>query len=254
MFVGEVPAGSGDAEKHMNVEWRTHIGRKKKVNEDSVLIDRESGLFLLADGMSAPRAGRVASRLAVRRAHAFLKERLPLTHNDVVMPLLNQAVEHAHDAVQKASLKRRALRGMGTTLIVLCIRGETAYLSHVGDSRAYLHRGNSLQQITTDHSLDLHADRDVMMRELFYFYHARVLSQAIGLSKKVVCDGHRVELRQGDIILLCSDGLTDMLSDNAVHQIIATHLPDIDRTADVLIEAANEMGGKDNISVVLTMW
>ena len=170
------------------------------------------------------------------------------------MPLLNRAVEHAHEAVQKASLKRRALRGMGTTLIVLCVRGATAYLSHVGDSRAYLHRGSSMEQITTDHSLDLHTDQDVMLRELFFFHHARVLSQAVGPSKKVVCDGHSVELRQGDIILLCSDGLTDMLSEYAVHEIISTHIPDIDRTADVLVEAANAMGGKDNISLVLAMW
>lgn len=238
----------------MQVAWKTDKGRKKRVNEDALLIDEEAGLFLLADGMSAPRAGRVASRLAVRRAHAFLKERLPRTNNDAVMPLLNQAVEHAHEAVQKASLKRRALRGMGTTLIVLCVRGETAYLSHVGDSRAYLHRGNSLEQITTDHSLDLHIDQDVMIRELFFFHRARVLSQALGPSKQVVCDGHKVELRQGDVILLCSDGLTDMLSENAVYELISTHIPDIDRTADVLIEAANAMGGKDNISVVLTRW
>jgi len=235
----------------MHVAWKTDKGRKKRVNEDALLIDEEAGLFLLADGMSAPRAGRVASRLAVRRAHAFLKERLSRTNNDAVMPLLNQAVEHAHEAVQKESLKRRALRGMGTTLIVLCVRGETAYLSHVGDSRAYLHRGNSLEQITTDHSLDLHLDQDVMIRELFFFHRARVLSQALGPSKQVVCDGHKVELRQGDIILLCSDGLTDMLSENAVYEIIATHIPDIDRTAEALIEAANAMGGKDNISVVL---
>ena len=238
----------------MRVAWKTDTGRKKSVNEDALLIDEEAGLFLLADGMSAPRAGRVASRLAVRRAHAFLKERLPRTNNDPVLPLLNQAVEHAHEAVKKASLKRRALRGMGTTLIVLCVRGDTAYFSHVGDSRAYLHRTNSFRQITTDHSLDLHNHKSAAIRELFSFHRARVLSQALGPSKQVLCDGHRVELRQGDIILLCSDGLTDMLSENAVHQIIATYIPDIDRTADALIEAANAMGGKDNISVVLTMW
>jgi len=239
----------------MRVAWKTDKGEKKSVNEDAVLVDEDAGLYLLADGMSGPRAGRVASRLAVRKAHAFLlKERLEKVRDDEILPLLNQALEHAHAEVQKASRKRGALRGMGTTLIVLCIRNEAAYLSHVGDSRAYLDRKGKLAQITTDHTMDYGIDQDVMIRELFFFHNARVLSQAIGPSKTVVCDGHRVDLLPGDIILLCSDGLTDMLSDRAIEDLLKDHGDDIERSTALLVEAANRMGGKDNISVILIAW
>ncbi|MEK6743527.1 MAG: protein phosphatase 2C domain-containing protein [Nitrospirota bacterium] len=221
------------------------------MNEDAVLVDEDAGLYLLADGMSGPRAGRVASRLAVRKAHAFLKERSAHTPDAGILPLLTRALEHAHGVVQKASLKRGALSGMGTTLIVLCIRGETAYLSHVGDSRAYLIRQGTLSRITTDHTTDYGIEQDVMLRELFFYHKARVLSQALGPSKKVVCDSHSIDLLPGDRILLCSDGLTDMLSDGAIEEMLKVHGDDIEKTSDLLVEAANRMGGKDNISLVL---
>lgn len=229
-------------------------GKKKSVNEDAILVDEESGLFLLADGMSGPRAGRVASRLAVRKAHAFLQKRLGKAPDEEILPVLNQALEHAHAEVQKASRKRRALRGMGTTLIVLCIRNDAVYLSHVGDSRAYLDRKGKLTQITTDHTMDYGIDQDVMIRELFFFHKARVLSQAIGPSKTVVCDGRRAALLPGDILLLCSDGLTDMLSDRAIEELLKDHGHDIEKSSALLVEAANLMGGKDNISVILLAW
>jgi protein phosphatase len=235
----------------MRVAWKTDKGRKKSVNEDAVLVDEDAGLFLLADGMSAPRAGRVASRLAVHKAHAFLKTWYPQAKDDDILPLLNQALEYAHAEVQKASLRRRVLSGMGTTLIVLSIRGEKAYLSHVGDSRAYRHRKGMLEQITTDHTLDCGIVQHVTIRELFLFHRPRVLSQVLGPSKFVVCDGHRIDLMPADVILLCSDGLTDMLSDGAIAELIATHGDDIEQASALLVEAANQMGGKDNISVIL---
>jgi protein phosphatase len=200
--------------------------------------------------MSGPRAGRVASRLAVRKAHAYLKEMIVKTPDDEILPLLKQAVARAHESVQEASARHRALRGMGTTLMVLCIRDKTAYLSHVGDSRAYL-LGKRLELITKDHTLEYGIDQDAMLRELFFFHKARVLSQALGPAKTVVCDGHSVELLPGDIILLCTDGLTDMLSDGAIEELVKNHGEDIEKASAILVEAANRMGGKDNITVVL---
>jgi protein phosphatase len=93
-----------------------------------------------------------------------------------------------------------------------------------------------------------------MIRELFFFHNARVLSRAIGPSKAVVCDGHRAGLLPGDILLLCSDGLTDMLSDRAIEELLKDHGGDIERSSALLVEAANRMGGKDNISVILIAW
>lgn len=235
----------------MRVAWKTDKGKRKSVNEDAVLIDKNAGLYLLADGMSGPRAGRVASRLAVRKAHAFLLERSANTPDADILSLLTQALEHAHGVVQRASLKRGALSGMGTTLIVLCIRNDAAYFSHVGDSRAYLFRQGTLEQITSDHTTGYGIDQDVMLRELFFYHKVRVLSQALGPSKSVVCDCRSIDLLPGDMILLCSDGLTDMLSDGAIEEMLKVHGDDIEKTSSLLVEAANRMGGKDNISLVL---
>lgn len=237
----------------MQVAWKSDIGRKKKVNEDAVLVDPEAGLFLLADGMSWPRAGAVASELAVRQAHAFLKDGIgeASTPDDVLL-ILREAVSHAHGEVQGAGRGDAALRGMGTTLIALHIRGDSAYITHVGDSRAYLLR-DDLKLITTDHTLDQEVRHDVMLRELFFFGRHRVLSRALGPSAEPACDGHKVDLRGGDILLLCSDGLTDMLSEKAIREIIVCHEEDMEASAVALIEAANRMGGRDNISVVLIL-
>ena len=235
----------------MRIARKTNKGRKKSVNDDTVLVDEEAGLFLLADGMSGLRAGRGVSRLAVRKARAFLQKRIMDVSDAVILPLLNQSVEHAHGEVQKVSRKRGALSSMGTTLMIMCIKGETAYLSHVGDSRAYLYREGMLAQITTEHTLEYGIDQDVMIRDLFFFHKARVLSQALGPSKALVCEGHSVDLLPQDIILLCSDGLTDMLSDGAIEELIGYYKEDLEKASDVLVEAANRMGGKDNISVIL---
>ena len=234
----------------MRVAWKTDAGKKKKVNEDAVLVDQDAGLFLLADGMSWPKAGDVASGLAVQRAHAWLKDITRGASDDDILRILREAVALAHDEIRTTSRNDNALRGMGTTLIVLCIRGDTAYIAHVGDSRAYLLR-NGIELITTDHTLTQEISQDAILRELFFFGGPRVLSRALGPAAAPECDGHRVALGKGDILLLCSDGLTDMLSEKAIEEIIACYGQDIEASAEALIEAANRMGGRDNISVVL---
>jgi len=235
----------------MQVAWKTDTGKKKKVNEDSVLVDEESHLFLLADGMSRPCAGNIASSIAVQQAHSFLKGKIELdVSEDDILDLMRQAVIHAHEAVRNASKKDPAYKGMGTTLLVLFVRDETAYLTHVGDSRAYRLR-RKLEHITTDHTLENQAHHGAMLRELFSLQKARVLTQAVGPSKKLACDCHRVSFRHGDFLLLCTDGLTDMISNDAIEQIITLHGPEIEKTAASLVEAANRMGGRDNISAVV---
>ena len=236
---------------NVRVAWKTDKGRKKKLNEDSVLVDLDAGLFLLADGMSCPRGGNIASELAVRHAHAFLKERIGQAQGgDEVLKLMDDAVSKAHHVIGDASKKDRTLCGMGTTLMILYVRGQKGYVAHVGDSRAY-RLGRELERITEDHVMEHEAHDDVMLRELFFFSRTRMLSQALGPSRQLRCDGHRIPLSKGDILLLCSDGLTNMLSDMEIRELIACHGADIDASADALIEAANRMGGRDNISVVL---
>jgi protein phosphatase len=234
----------------MRIAWKTDTGKKKRVNEDAILIDRDNALFLLADGMSGPRAGRVASRLAVRKAHARLRQLLPSVQEDDIPLLLKESIAFAHQEVQNASVKRRALSGMGTTLIVLYIHDDAAYLCHVGDSRAYLIR-KGMELITSDHTHDHTIENDVMIRELFFYHKVRVLSQALGPSKSVACDGHGFSLQPNDIIVLCSDGLTDMLPDSMIETLVGSHRNDLENAVEALVEAANQRGGKDNISVIL---
>jgi len=235
----------------MRVAWKTHPGKKKKVNEDFVLVDEESRLFLLADGMSRPCAGNIASSMAVQQAHSFLKDKIEnAVSEDTVLDLMTQAVVHAHESVRKASKKNPTYKGMGTTLVILFIKDEKAYLTHVGDSRAYRLR-RRLEHITTDHTLENEDHHGAMLREMFSFQKARVLTQAVGPSRKLVCDGHHISFRKGDFLLLCSDGLTDMISNDAIEHIIKMHGSEIDKTAASLVAAANRMGGQDNISVVV---
>ncbi len=235
----------------MRAAWRSDIGRKKRVNEDSVLVDPEAGLFLLADGMSGLGAGKRASETAVMHAHAFLKERMDrVSADDEALRLLDDAVSHADGAVKALSRKNPKFRGMGTTLMVLWVRGGTAYLSHVGDSRAYCLR-EGLERITTDHSMQ-HRLEDFSLRcDLFFFGPARVLTQALGPSETIDCAGHCLGVGPGDVLLLCSDGLTDMLSRAAIREILEIYGADIEAAASALVEAANRMGGKDNVTVIL---
>ncbi len=235
----------------MKVAWKSDKGIKKKVNEDTVLVDEESRLFLLADGMSRPCAGKIASSLAVQQAYSFLKGKIEnAVSEEITLDLMKQAIAHAHEAVRTASKRNPAHKGMGTTLLVLFIKNETAYVTHVGDSRAYRLR-RKLEHITKDHTLENEDHHGTSLRELFSFQKARVLTQAVGPSRKLTCDGHRVTFHQGDILLLCSDGLTDMISNDGIEQIVMMYGPEINKTAASLVEAANRMGGQDNISVVI---
>lgn len=231
----------------MRIAYKTDVGRQREINEDSILVDEDNGIFLLADGLGGHQAGEVASELCVNTIHAYLKEKLDKVPEKAVQDLLLEAVTQAHDVVKERAISNPNLLGMGTTIVVMVVRGHEAYICHVGDSRAYLVRAG-IRQITRDHSYQGPFDN---VKGGPFQKRSPVLSQAIGTGFEIKPEINCVRLLKGDIILICSDGLTDLLSDKEIEEITLRHENEIDKAADMLVKEANNRGGRDNISVIL---
>ena len=245
----------------MIVASRTDVGKVRTNNEDSILIDQEKGIFLLADGMGGHNAGEVASKIAVDTVHDSLKDIIGNTEdNEKILHTLDAAIIKAHEAIKEKADSDTQLRGMGTTLVVLVIKNEKAYVCHAGDSRAYLLRDN-LERLTKDHTVgDLCVEKGYMTREQVPPQQWHSLTQAVGVGDEPVPDKKTVELKHGDILLLCSDGLTDMLTDEEIEAILSkvsfplVGNPSAERLrelADSLVAETNNRGGRDNISLIL---
>jgi len=236
----------------MKAAWRTDAGKVRTNNEDSIKIDAEHGIFLLADGMGGHNAGEVASDIAVNEAYAYILQEIKKADDETsIFGVLEEALFRAHHAIKERAKFDIRLHGMGTTLVELLIKDEKAYLCHAGDSRAYLFR-DTLQRLTRDHTVgDSWVEQGFMKRDQVPLQQWHMLTQAVGIGADPVPDKKTVELKQGDILMLCSDGLTDMLTDNEISKIIEENKEDINRPADALISEANSKGGRDNISVAL---
>jgi PPM family protein phosphatase len=221
---------------------RTDVGRGRPENEDSHLVDPEDGLYAVADGMGGHRAGEVASATAIDALKtAFLGGQR-----------LDQAVSAANAAVFARAAQDAALRGMGTTLTAIALEDSTALLGHVGDSRAYLMREGAVTQVTEDHSLveQLVREGRLTPEEAQNHPQRAIITRALGIDPDVQVDTYRIDLKPGDRLLICSDGLTNMLSDDTIAQTLRRHA-DPQQAADTLVDMANQAGGDDNITVVL---
>ena len=235
----------------MKAVYNTDTGKKHVINEDVVLVDMERGIFVLADGMGGCKGGEVASDMAAQTAYAWVRERKAGAQDtNELAAIVADAFDHAHCAVREKSFCDPTLKGMGTTLLIMAIQGHEAIIGHVGDSRAYLVR-DGITALTADHSLENHHADNIMFRELFFLKRARVLSQAVGASREIAGETVQLKLNAEDIVLLCSDGLTDMISEKLIGEIVMLFRDDLQAAVDALVEAANRMGGKDNISVIL---
>ncbi|MEO7338487.1 MAG: Stp1/IreP family PP2C-type Ser/Thr phosphatase [Caldimonas sp.] len=234
----------------------TDTGRTRTNNEDSVEIDEWSALMVLADGMGGYNAGEVASGMAT----SFIKSELgrwlaeaSATATDAeVRRAMEICVDNANRAIFNAANSNPRYAGMGTTLVVGVFRDTRLLLGHVGDSRCYRMRAGRFTQITHDHSLlQEQIDAGLITPEQAAFSaNKNLVTRAVGVEDTVLLETHLHEVLPGDIYLLCSDGLSDMLDDGAIGQLLqrCDLLPE---AASALIGAANEAGGKDNISVVL---
>ncbi len=218
---------------------RTDVGRVREGNEDSYVV--QEPLFAVADGMGGHQGGEVASSLALE---ALL--------NATDGAALAQAVQDANRAVFERAGRDPALAGMGTTLTAFLADGETLRLAHVGDSRAYLLRDTELQRITTDHTVveGLVEKGELTPHEASIHPQRSILTRAIGVEGEVLVDQASIQVRPGDRLLLCSDGLTGMVEDEHIHRILQEQ-QDPQAAADTLVEAANEAGGQDNVTAVV---
>ncbi len=238
----------------MKVAWKTDAGHVRTSNEDALLIDEARGIFLLADGMGGHNAGEVASAIAVKEAHAYmLKKIVPTADENAVLGVMKEALCLAHRTIQSRAASDEALYGMGTTLVELYMRSGNAFICHAGDSRAYLFR-DTLRRITRDHTVgNFYSEHGCPESEKVPRRMRRALTQAVGPRACPVPDTKSIELFSGDILLLCSDGLTDMLSDDEIQDIVAGHYGEMSGVVEALVCSANNKGGKDNISLIAVM-
>ncbi len=219
-------------------------GRKRRRNEDAYVI--APPLFAVADGMGGAQAGEVASKLAA----AALKETDPgaLSGPERVTSLIQEANRRVHER----STADPATSGMGTTMTVALVEGGGVTIGHVGDSRAYLVRSGQLEQLTEDHSLvnELLKSGKLSPKEAETHPQRSVITRAVGTDPDVDVDSFTVDAHEGDVFLLCSDGLTDMVGDEDILGVVERHHDDLDRAAKSLVSAANRGGGEDNITVI----
>jgi len=231
-------------------------GRARSNNEDSVALDDAVSLAVLADGMGGYNAGEVASNMATNFIRTelgrWLREASAQASDAEVRRAMDICVDNANRAIFNAANSNPQYAGMGTTLVVCVFRDNRLLVGHVGDSRAYRLRGGRLQQITRDHSLlQEQIDAGLITPEQAAFSaNKNLVTRAVGVEDTVLLETHQHEVTPGDMYLLCSDGLSDMLDDASIGQLLQAH-DSLDATGRALIDAANDAGGKDNISVIL---
>lgn len=233
----------------------TDQGRVRPTNEDSYLLRPELGLFAVADGMGGHAAGEVASGIAISTVDERLAASLPSTTTaDELEEALRTAVDEARTAILRRARIEPEKAGMGTTLVLLAIRADGLFrIAHVGDSRAYLLRRGELLQLTTDHTQaqELVESGHLTPREAHTHRLGHILTRALGATDpEVEPDIVGGAATPGDLLLLCSDGLTGMVDDEDLHAILSADAP-LESLADRLVEAANLRGGYDNITAVL---
>ena len=234
----------------------TDTGRARTNNEDSADVEEKTSLVVLADGMGGYNAGEVASGMATtfirQELGRWLSEASESATDADVRRAMEICVDNANRAIFNAANSNPQYAGMGTTLVVGVFREMRLLVGHVGDSRCYRLRGGRLVQITHDHSL-LQEQIDaglITVEQAAFSANKNLVTRAVGVEDTVLLETHLHEVLPGDLYLLCSDGLSDMLDDETIGQLLQSCdlLPE---AAKALIDAANDAGGKDNISVVL---
>jgi PPM family protein phosphatase len=237
----------------MKVAAQSDLGRVRTTNEDCLLTDERLGLLMVADGMGGHAGGEVASAMCIATITSYVQGQLSGPERcESTAALLQAAIRAADEAIWTQARTSRQLRGMGTTVVLALCQGEQVHIAHVGDSRAYLLHSGRLRQLTEDHSvvaqllkagqLTPHKARAHRLRHQ--------ITRSVG-SGKAVADLRCVTWYPGDHLLLCSDGLTNMVADRHLKALILQAGGDVQAACEALVARANANGGEDNISVVL---
>jgi protein phosphatase len=235
----------------------TDVGRRRGHNEDAFLVMPEAGLFAVADGLGGHASGEVASRMAVEELARAWETADPghdpasVAHQEA---RLREAIAAANRAIHDRSRASATPAGMGTTLVAGCfVEGGPLLVAHVGDSRAYLFRQGALRRLTEDHSLlqDFIRQSNPTPAEIEAYPHKNVIVRALGMRDEVVVDVSSLDVEEGDLLLLCCDGLFGMIPDERMEAILRAEGSEILRADQALVDAANDAGGADNVTSVL---
>ncbi len=235
---------------------RTDAGLTRSNNEDAVLVDERHRIAILADGMGGYNAGEIAASMATTlirsQLGAWLESQARAASARELRRALELSVEDANRAVFSASLANPGYAGMGTTLVMGVFQDQRMMVAHIGDSRCYRLRGGRLVQVTRDHSL-LQEQLDaglISPQEAATASHRNLVTRALGVEESVIVEVNELKVEADDCYLLCSDGLSDMIDDGLIGDILRLEAP-LDERATRLVDAANAHGGRDNITVLL---
>jgi PPM family protein phosphatase len=236
---------------------KTHTGLVRALNEDAIGVDPSCGLFVLADGLGGYSSGEIASVMAV----SSVLDRLPSALADSVAQGAPFAPDTAmfdtvigiNTSIFNAALNSAAFDGMATTLVIAWIVGDRLWIAHTGDSRLYRYRGGQLEQLTRDHSFSQELlDAGMVTEEEARLLPAKnLVTRALGAAAAIEPEIRDVDVQAGDLLMLCSDGLTEMVSAYEIAGLLSIGEDDIRQTAGRLVDLANEAGGRDNISALL---
>ncbi|MDU2240757.1 MAG: Stp1/IreP family PP2C-type Ser/Thr phosphatase [Paenibacillus sp.] len=240
----------------MNCVYVSDVGRVRSVNEDSTWVDRlESGytLAIVADGMGGHQAGDIASRMTVETITGDLGGLPEGLSAEACGEQLKKAILHANESVYRKATEHAEYHSMGTTVVAGIFAGHDGVIAHIGDSRAYHFRNGQIIQLTDDHSLvnELLKNKQISAEEATMHPHRNVVTRALGTDERVEVDLNRVSMEPGDILLLCSDGLSNYVTPEQMALTLGNHDLGLNDRADRLLQLALNAGGDDNISVVL---
>ncbi|MBO5142354.1 MAG: Stp1/IreP family PP2C-type Ser/Thr phosphatase [Clostridia bacterium] len=236
----------------------TDVGVKRENNEDSISLPSENDgikLFILADGMGGAKAGEKASQLAIKTIRDYIRLnfiKIERTKEEIA-EIIRKAMVEANKQVFELSMEYKEFSGMGTTVVVVLIYRGTVYIGHIGDSRVYRLRQSILRQLTKDHSYvqELVRQGSITIEEAKNHPQKNVLLKALGCDRDIVPDVITKGFVKGDILLLCSDGLTNMVDDKKIFEIIMKNTSDLKVACKMLIDTANDNGGVDNVSAII---
>ena len=237
----------------MRVFGKTDVGLVRKVNQDfiyysQVPVGAFPNLFIVADGMGGHNAGDFASRYAVQ---CFL-DYIQTSKKDALIRMVDEGIKYANQKIIEKAQEDPALKGMGTTMVVAYIEDDQLFVANIGDSRLYLIEKGGIRQVTKDHSFveEMVSIGQMERESKEYKQQKNIITRAVGIEKKVEADFFEVGLKQGDYLLLCSDGLSNMVDNSSLFRLVlfpgTLHMK-----AKSLVALANQNGGKDNIAVVL---
>lgn len=240
----------------MRVFTKTDIGMARSMNQDSFLVSDNNrnglNLYILADGMGGYKGGEIASKVAITAVSKYIIEKFDEIPKDKqsILNLVEDSIEFANSAIYEESEQDEELQDMGTTLEVVLIYKNKVYIGHIGDSRVYRVRKNRMKKITTDHSYveKLIQDGEITREEAYNHPKKNLLIKALGTDEEACPDMIYTVLNKNDVILICSDGLTNMVREEEILEVVKE--PN-ENCADILVEEANLAGGLDNITVIV---